>query len=93
MLGTCSATGDIDMASAPSFRADLRSVIDASDAALVTVDCLGVTFMGSAGYRVLLDATDYAVRRGHTLVVRNMSPACATLMRVCNADGALHLEA
>ncbi len=70
------------MSSAPAFSAELHDAIDASDEAVVSVDCSEVTFMGSAGYRALVDATEYATRRGHTLVVRNMSSSCATVIRV-----------
>jgi anti-anti-sigma factor len=92
MLGTCTPTGEIDMASAPSFRADLHDAIDGSDEALVSVDCSGITFMGSAGYRALLDATEYAARRGRTLVIRDMSSSCARLIQVCAQHGDFTFE-
>jgi anti-anti-sigma factor len=73
MPGTCMAIGEIDTATASAFDADLRDAIDSSDEAHISVDCSGVTFMDSAGYHVLVDATNYAVRRGRTLVIRNLS--------------------
>jgi anti-anti-sigma regulatory factor len=48
--------------------------------------------MDSAAFHVLVNATEYAVRRGHSLVVRNMSPSCATLLRLCDSDRELHVE-
>jgi anti-anti-sigma factor len=92
MLGTCRALGEIDTATAPAFNADLHEAIDDSDEAFVSVDCSGVTFMDSAGYHVLVDATNYAVRRGHTLVIRNLSLSCATLIRFCDLDCELRVE-
>ena len=92
MLGTCKAIAEIDRATAPAFNADLHDAIDASDAPLVVVDCSDVTFMDSAGFHVLVDATEYAVRRGHTLVIRNMSPSCAMLIQLCDLDGELRVE-
>ncbi len=80
------------MATAPSFSADLHDAIDASDEAVVSVDCSGVTFMGSAGYRALVDATEYATRRGHTLVVRNMSSSCARVVRLFSDTDDLTIE-
>lgn len=77
MLGIFKTIGEIDLATAPAFNADLHDAIDCSDEALVVVDCSGVTFMDSAGYRVLVDATDYAFRRGRSLVMRDMPPLCA----------------
>ena len=92
MRGTYRAVGEIDGATAPAFDADLRNTIDCSDEPLVSVDCSGVTFMGSAGFRALAGATEYAARRGHTLVIRNPSPSCARLIRVCDRDGELRVD-
>jgi anti-anti-sigma regulatory factor len=47
MLGTCTAFGEIDRATASAFNADLHDAIDSSDEAFVSVDCSGVTFMDS----------------------------------------------
>jgi len=92
MLGTCTALGDIDMSTSSAFKADLLAAIDTADESFVTVDCSGVTFMGSAGYRVLVEATAYAAHRGHTLVIRNMSRSCARLLRLCEQDDNLTIE-
>jgi anti-anti-sigma factor len=92
MQGVCKALGEIDTATAPAFSADIRDAIDRSDEAVVNVDCSAVTFMDSAGYHVLVDVTNYAVRRGHTLMIRDMSPACARLLRLCDLDRELRVE-
>jgi hypothetical protein len=39
-----------------------------------------------------VDVTNYAVRRGHTLMIRNLSPACARLVRLCDLDRELRVE-
>jgi anti-anti-sigma factor len=88
MLGICTARGDIDRATAPAFIVALRGAIDSSDEAVVSVDCANVTFMDSAGYHALIDATKYAARRGHTLVIRDPSSSCEMLIRLCD----LHRE-
>ena len=93
MLAICKALGEVDAASAPSFSIDLHEAIDNAEEAFVNVDCSGMTFIDSAGYHVLVDATNYAVRRGHTLVIRNLSPSCAALIRLCDLDRELHVEA
>ena len=93
MQGTCKPLGDIDRWTCATFDVDLRDAIDDTDEALVIVDCSGVTFMDSAGYRVLVGATEYAVRRGHTLVFRDPSPACALLIRLCDSDHELRVDA
>ena len=92
MLGVCMAIGDIDLATAPALEVTLRECIDSSEEALVSVDCSAVTFMDSSGYHVLADATDYAARRGHTLVIRNASPSCARLIRLCDWNRELRVE-
>ena len=92
MLGTYRAVGDIDMATAPALGIALRDVIDRSDEHVVRVDCSGVTFMGSAGFHVLISTTVYAARRGHTLVIDDMSPSCTRLLQLCDVDHKLHVE-
>lgn len=92
MLGIYNAIGDIDSAASSAFHADLRDAIDSSDEAYVSVDCSGVTFMDPAAYHVLVDATRYAARRGHTLVIRNMSPSCARLIQLYDWDRELRVE-
>jgi len=92
MLGTCKAIGDIDATTGPAFSAALRDSIDRSDQTLVIVDCSGVTFMDPTGYHALVDATRYAARHGHTLVIRNMSPSCTRLMRLYAWDRELRVE-
>ena len=92
MLGTCKAIAEIDWATAPVFAADLHRAIDEADAAQVVVDCPGVMFMDSAGYHVLVDATAYAVKHGRTLVIRDMSPHCTRMIRICDQDHELHFE-
>jgi anti-anti-sigma factor len=93
MPGTCRALGEIDRANAAAFGVVLRDAVDCSDEAFVSVDCSGLAFIDSAGYRVLVDATNYAVRRGHTLVVRDPSPSCALLIRLCDMDHEIHVDA
>ena len=92
MAATYWALGEIDFATAAAFSAELRRTIESGDDATVCVDCSGVTFMGTAGFRVLVDATDYAARQGRTLVVRNLSSSCALLIRLCDPVGDLLVE-
>lgn len=92
MLGTCTARGEIDMATAPALQIELFDCIERADEPLVNVDCAGVTFMDSAGYHALVRATEYAAQRGHTLVIRNLPPACGRVIRMCNLDRELNVE-
>lgn len=92
MLGTCKAFGEIGVATALAFQADLYDTIDSSNDALVVLDCSDVTYMDATGYSVLVDATDYAVRHGHTLVIRGLSPSCAVLLRQYDREHELRVE-
>jgi anti-anti-sigma factor len=92
MFGTYRPDGEIDIATAQSFAAELRDAIDRADEALVVVDCSRVTFMDTAAYHVLARATQHAVQRGHTLVIRRMSPSCERLLRLCDPDRRLHVD-
>lgn len=92
MPGTYKAFGEIDMASAPALNTGLHDFIDGSDETFVVVDCSDVTFMDSAGYHALADATAYAARRGHTLMIGNVSPSCARLLRLCDQKRELHVD-
>jgi anti-anti-sigma factor len=92
MFGTYRPDGEIDLATAQSFDAELRDAIDSADEALVVVDCSRVTFMDTVAYHALARATEYTGRRGHTLVIRRMSPSCERLLRLCDPDHELHVD-
>ena len=79
------------MSTAGALLFALCEVIDRSDEAIVGVDCSTLTFMDSAAFHALVDATEYAARRGHTLVVRNLSPSCARLIRLCDSERELRV--
>ncbi len=92
MLGISKALREIDTSSAPAFNAHLHDAIDSADDELMVVDCADVTFMDSAAFHVLVDASKYAVRRGRALVILNLSPSCAMLIQLCDGDQELRLE-
>jgi anti-anti-sigma factor len=92
MLGLCKAVGEVDLATAPKLSANLRGTIDHSDVEPVVVDCTDLTFIDSQGFHALVNASEYAIRHDHTLVIRNMSPACSRVIQICDWDDELHLE-
>jgi anti-anti-sigma factor len=92
LAGICRPIGEVDIATRPGFAQALRDAIERADAPLVTVDCSDVPFMDSAGYHALIDATRLATRTGHTLVIRNLSPSCERLIRLCDSAQELHVE-
>ncbi|WP_367137394.1 anti-sigma factor antagonist [Saccharothrix sp. HUAS TT1] len=56
-----SVSGEVDMLTAPQLRADVLGRLDASD--VVVLDMSGVSFLGSAGLAVLVEASQQAKRR------------------------------
>ncbi|MEJ2858113.1 MULTISPECIES: STAS domain-containing protein [unclassified Saccharothrix] len=56
------ATGEIDMLTAPDLRADVLGRIGETDT--LVLDMSGVSFLGSAGLAVLVEASQHAKRRG-----------------------------
>ncbi|MFT7838836.1 anti-sigma factor antagonist [Saccharothrix sp. BKS2] len=55
-------SGEIDMLTAPQLRADVLPRLDAGDT--VVLDLSGVSFLGSAGLAVLVEASQHGKRRG-----------------------------
>ena len=92
MLGTCNAIGEIDAATAPQLRRNLRAAIDLADTVLVVIDFSLVTFIDSTAYHALIDATKYAAARDHVLVIRNVQPFHARVLRLCDHGNDLNLD-
>lgn len=89
---TSALSGEIDYSTADVFGSDLCDLIDRCDLPIVHVDLRAVTFMDSAGYHALVEASEYGSRRGHVLVIRNLSAQCAKVMRLCDQNNELHIE-
>jgi anti-anti-sigma factor len=71
-VGVLTVCGEIDLASGPLLQATLDEVIDAPDSAVlsrVVLDLTAVTFLGSAGLAVLVDAHEHATQRGIALKI------------------------
>ena len=63
--------GEIDFATADAFRSGLYDLIDRCDLPIVHVDLRAVTFLDSAGYHALVEATEYGSRHGHVVVLQD----------------------
>jgi anti-anti-sigma factor len=71
-VGVLTVRGEIDMTSGPLLRAALDEVVDDPGATAmreVVVDLTAVTFLGSAGLAVLVDAHEHATQRGISLKI------------------------
>jgi len=93
MSGLYRAAGEIDIATAGGFRDGLYEAVDGSRWARVVVDCSAVEFMDSSAFHALVAATEYAARRGRTLVIRGARELHEELLRICDFDGDLNIEA
>lgn len=93
MFGTCEPPGEVDVASAPAFVASMRAAIDAAEHAAVFIDCSAVTFMDSAAFHALVDASTYAANRGHHVVIRGLPWHAARMLRMCDFYDELAIEA
>jgi anti-anti-sigma factor len=85
-------SAEIDLSTVDRFREDLYEIIDECDVPIVGIDLRAVSFMDSAGYHALIDANEYAIRRGHTMTIRNLAEQCAKVIGLCDWDNELHIE-
>jgi anti-anti-sigma factor len=93
MLGFCEANVEVDLFNAPAFAAALRGEIDWAYRRAVFIDCSAITFMDSSAFHALIYAHRYAADLGHLLVLRNLRPNCARVIRLCDRDNELTIEA
>jgi anti-anti-sigma factor len=92
VLGACNAIGELDVVTAPQLRRNLRAAIDVADTVLVVIDFSLVTFIDSTAYHALIDATKYATACDHVLVIRNVQPFPAKVLRLCDQSNDLNLD-
>ena len=89
--GVLALEGDLDPASAPSFRARVDEILDGGVTAL-TVDLSGVEFIDSSGLRELMRADQRLSGEGESLVIRNPSSGVATLFELTGLDRRLKIS-
>ncbi|NUT49853.1 MAG: STAS domain-containing protein [Saccharothrix sp.] len=84
----CSASGHIDLATTPAFRARMAHRLDSGPSALV-VDLTRVTFVGTAGVAALIAANARAERMGTYFAVVADNHQVLRSLRVTGADRVL----
>jgi anti-sigma B factor antagonist len=83
-------TGELDVATGPRLRAMLADALAEQATERVVVDLTRVTFMGSTGIAVLVDASWEADQRGRTLrVVTGSAPAVVRPLTATGVDSLL----
>ena len=93
MPAICGASVEVDLSTTAAFAAALRTEIDWAYRRAVFIDCSAITFMDSSAFHALVYAHRYAADRGHRLVLRNLRPNCARLIRLCDSDNELTIGA
>jgi anti-sigma B factor antagonist len=79
-VSVLNVSGEIDLTSGPRLRAALDEILDDPGATAPTgivVDLTAVSFLGSAGLAVLVDAHEHATQRGIALKVVIDGPGSA----------------
>jgi anti-anti-sigma factor len=90
--GICEAKIEVDLSTAPAFAAALRAEIDSADSRDVFIDCSAITFMDSSAFHALVYAHRYAIEHDHWLVIGNLYPNCARVLRMCDCHHELTIE-
>jgi anti-sigma B factor antagonist len=94
-VSVLTVSGEIDLASGPLLRAALDDVLDAPDSTALTgvvLDLTAVTFLGSVGLAVLVDAHEHATQRGIALKVVIDGPGSAVARALQAAAIHEHLD-
>lgn len=89
-------SGEIDLDSVPRLRAVLDEVLDdpGTGPAVIVLDLTAVTFLGSAGLAVLVDAHDRSAQRGAALkvVIGGPGTPVARALQAAGLDEHLHVH-
>ena len=80
------ASGEIDLYTAPRLHNALAAVIDNADHARVVVDMSGVEFCDSTGMNVLLSCLRQIRERGGELEIAAPRPAVRKILQVTGLD-------
>ena len=87
-LATIMVSGELDLATVPQLSA---AVAEHDDAGLLVLDLTAVTFIDSAGVRVLIQADRSCARSGARLAVLAGDGPVRRLLGLCKLDGRLAL--
>lgn len=74
--------GDLDRTSVDAFQLEICAAIDRTTEAAVVVDFSDVQFMDSAAFEVLEQCGNYAIERGHELVVSSLRTPYALMLHL-----------
>jgi anti-sigma B factor antagonist len=83
--------GDVDIASAPDIRADLREIITNTDSH-VLIDCAQLAFIDSTGIVVLLEAHRDLKAQGREILVANVPAHCTKVFDILGLNDLLRYD-
>ena len=85
------ASGEIDLYTAPALQAELAAVLGGGHPVRVVVDLSGVEFCDSTGMNVLLSAMKRARERGRALDLAGPQPAVRKVLQVTGLDSVFNV--
>lgn len=85
------ASGEIDLYTAPALQAELAAVLGGGHPVRVVVDLSGVEFCDSTGMNVLLSAMKRARERGGALDLAGPQPAVRKVLQVTGLDSVFNV--
>ena len=85
---TIAVNGRVDTVTAPELEANLKF----GDATLVVIDLAGVSYMSSAGLRLLLTAHKTMAARGGELKIANVQPSVREVLDITGFSDIFNLS-
>lgn len=86
-----SVTGEVDLSTSEQLTEAVSAAVQASEVEVVEVDLAGVSFMDSAGLRVLVAGMKQADAQGVRLVASNPQPQVRKVFELTGLDEVLGL--
>ena len=83
--------GDIDLASSPSLRAQLRDIVDGADDAIV-VDLEAVPYMDSSGVATLVELLQSCRQKGVDLTLCQLGDRVLSVFQIARLDGVFKIR-
>lgn len=88
---TLSLRGEIDLASVPLLRQELKDAAQASPRRIV-LDLAALAFIDSTGIHALLEAQGHAASNAHVLVLTNVPAHVRRLFRIADIEAHIPIE-
>jgi anti-sigma B factor antagonist len=84
---TVRVVGEVDMANADEVLGWIRDAVDSADCSVLKVDLLRLSFLDSAGVRMLIEARDFARTKGAIMTVVNPQRIVYEVLQISGVAG------